>query len=61
MTCCLLCSGLPARTQDTIYLTKALKIDSIHHYGREAIYTDLLALQLYEGKHAPPLRETGRK
>jgi dienelactone hydrolase len=55
MTFCLLCSGLRARTQDTIYLTKALKIDSIHHYSREAIYTDLLALQLYEGKHAPAI------
>jgi pimeloyl-ACP methyl ester carboxylesterase len=55
MTFCLLCSSLRARTQDTIYLTKALKIDSTHHYGREAIYTDLLALQLYEGKNAPTI------
>jgi len=55
MIFCLLCSALRAWTQDTIYLTKALKIDSIHHYGREAIYTDLLALQLYEGKHAPTI------
>jgi len=53
ITICLSCSGLRAGAQDTIYLTKALKIDSIHHYGREAIYTDALAMRLYEGKVVP--------
>lgn len=49
----ILCSCLWASAQDTVYLTKALKTDSIHHYGREAIYTDLVAMRLYEGGAAP--------
>ncbi|MBN9381151.1 MAG: prolyl oligopeptidase family serine peptidase [Chitinophagaceae bacterium] len=49
----LLCSALWVGAQDTVYLTKALKTDSTHHYGREAIYTDLVAMRLYEGGAAP--------
>ncbi|HVW61966.1 MAG TPA: alpha/beta hydrolase-fold protein [Puia sp.] len=50
---CLACVALRAGAQDTVYLTKALRADSIHHYGREAIYTDLIAMRLYEGGPAP--------
>jgi len=53
LTFCLLCSALRAGAQDTLCLTKALRADSLHHYGREAIYTDLLAMRLYERGAAP--------
>lgn len=33
--------------QDTYYFTKGLFLPGIHHYGREAIYTDSLAFQMY--------------
>lgn len=40
--CILLCNA-----QDTVYFEKGLIANGIHKYGREAIYTDLLAYQLY--------------
>ncbi len=36
-----------ARAQDTIHLNKALFINDAYHYGREAVYTDAVAYQLY--------------
>ena len=43
------CIALAGRAQDTVYLEKAWKSDSVHHYGREALYTDAVAKGLYEG------------
>jgi len=34
-------------SQETFHFTQGLFIPGIHHYGREAIYTDSLAFQLY--------------
>jgi predicted esterase len=34
-------------SQETFFFTKGLFLPGIHHYGREAIYTDSLAFQLY--------------
>src|SRR3954453_19574162 len=34
-------------SQDTIPLTKALSLKDAYHYGREAVYTDALAYQLF--------------
>ncbi|MCH5600302.1 carboxylesterase family protein [Niabella ginsengisoli] len=39
--------------QDTIRFTKALAVQSGSRYGREAIYTDLLSYQLFNGKLRP--------
>jgi len=36
-----------ASSQETFYFTQGLFIPGIHHYGREAIYKDSLAFQLY--------------
>ncbi len=36
-----------AIAQDTAWFTKGLSIAGVHHYGREALYTDKLAYQLY--------------
>lgn len=38
-----------ALAQDTIHFTKALMVAGNSRYGREAIYTDLLAWKLYNG------------
>ena len=36
-----------AVAQDTAWFTKGLSVSGVHHYGREALYTDKLAYQLY--------------
>lgn len=36
-----------AFAQKTVYLNKGLFLPGVHHYGREAIYSDSLAFQLY--------------
>ncbi len=36
-----------AFTQQTFFFTKGLLLPGVHHYGREAIYSDSLAFQLY--------------
>ena len=41
----LLCKFAPA--QKTWYFTKGLLIKGLHHYGREALYSDTLAYLLY--------------
>lgn len=40
--------------QDTAWFTKGLAIYNVHHYGREAIYTDQLAYRLYNNTLATP-------
>jgi predicted esterase len=40
--------------QDTIHFTKALIVASNSRYGREAIYKDVLAWKLYNGKFSSP-------
>src|SRR5688500_5984616 len=34
-------------SQNVHHFTKGLSVSGVHHYGREAIYTDQLAYQLY--------------
>ena len=41
-------------SQEIFYFTKGLFIPGIHHYGREAIYTDSLAFQMYSQKLEKP-------
>lgn len=41
-------------SQDTVWLTKGLAIYNVHHYGREALYTDKLAFQLYNNTLLKP-------
>ncbi|MFT4016700.1 MAG: prolyl oligopeptidase family serine peptidase [Agriterribacter sp.] len=40
--------------QDTVYFEKGLSVSGVHKYGREALYTDLLAHQLYSGTLQKP-------
>ena len=40
--------------QDTIRFTKALMVSSNSRYGREAIYTDVLAWKMYNGNLSAP-------
>ncbi|MBX2921101.1 MAG: hypothetical protein KF746_02830 [Chitinophagaceae bacterium] len=40
-------SGIQA--QDTLYFKEGLMANGIHKYGREALYTDLLVYQMYNG------------
>lgn len=40
--------------QDTVFFTNGLMANGIHRYGREALYTDLLAYGLYSGTLASP-------
>lgn len=42
--------------QDTTWFTNGLSIAGIHHYGREAIYTDKLAYQLYINALSTPVQ-----
>ncbi|MBX3253439.1 MAG: prolyl oligopeptidase family serine peptidase [Chitinophagaceae bacterium] len=42
-----LVSGIHA--QDTLYFKEGLMANGIHKYGREALYTDLLVYQMYNG------------
>jgi predicted peptidase len=42
-------------SQDTIPLTKALSLRDAYHYGREAVYTDVLAYQLFSNTLQQPL------
>ena len=51
---CLLLSFL-CFSQDTIHLTKALAIRDVYHYGREAVYTDVLAYKLFNNTFQQPL------
>ena len=44
--------------QDTVYFKNGLMANGLHHYGREALYTDLLAHQLYNNMLQQP-RENG--
>src|SRR3954466_13866983 len=41
-------------SQDTIPLTKALSLKDAYHYGREAVYTDVLAYQLFSNTLQQP-------
>lgn len=49
---------LPVAAQDTVYFKSGLMANGLHHYGREALYTDLLAHQLYNNTLQQP-RENG--
>ena len=40
--------------QDTIHFTKALMVASNSRYGREAIYTDVLAWKMYNDSLSTP-------
>ncbi|MFT3936010.1 MAG: alpha/beta hydrolase-fold protein [Chitinophagaceae bacterium] len=40
--------------QDTVWLTHGIALPGVHHYGREALYTDQLAFQLYNNALAVP-------
>ncbi|MFT3702567.1 MAG: prolyl oligopeptidase family serine peptidase [Agriterribacter sp.] len=51
---CFLLSIFFCKAQDTVYLNEGLVVNGIHHYGREALYTDLLAYQLYSGTLQQP-------
>ncbi|TKK65861.1 alpha/beta hydrolase [Ilyomonas limi] len=42
-------------SQDTVSLTKALALRDAYHYGREAVYTDALAYQLFSNTLQQPL------
>ncbi|MEO8764169.1 MAG: PHB depolymerase family esterase [Ginsengibacter sp.] len=44
-----------AAAQKTYYFTKGLFIRGLHHYGREALYTDSLAYRMYTGALQPPV------
>lgn len=44
-----------AFAQDTVYFKNGLMANGIHRYGREALYTDLLAYQLYTGNLQRPV------
>ena len=44
-----------APAQKTWYFTKGLSINGLHHYGREALYTDSLAFRMYNGTLQPPV------
>lgn len=44
--------------QKTIHFTKGLYASGLHHYGREALYTDSLAFQLYN--HTMQAPEAGK-
>ncbi len=45
---------LSSFAQDTVYFRNGLMANGIHRYGREALYTDLLAYQLYTGSLQQP-------
>lgn len=45
---------LKINAQDTVYFEKGLWITGVHKYGREALYTDMLAHQLYAGTLQKP-------
>lgn len=40
--------------QDTVYFTKGLALNAAHRYGREALYTDHLAYQLFTNTQRQP-------
>ncbi len=40
--------------QDTLYFKEGLMINGVQHYGREALYTDLVAYQMYSGTLQQP-------
>ena len=42
-------------TQSEYYFTRGLAASGIHHYGREALYTDKLAYQLYTNTLKKPV------
>ncbi|PRY11681.1 putative esterase [Pontibacter ummariensis] len=48
-----------ARAQDVYQFTKGLVIQDAHQYGREALYTDQLAYQLYGGGLQKPAEGKG--
>ncbi len=50
----LLLPCVPAAAQDTIQFRNGLYVASPQHYGREAVYTDVLAYQLYTNTLTPP-------
>jgi dienelactone hydrolase len=43
-----------AKAQDAYQFTKGLVVEDCHQYGREALYTDQLAYQLYNGSLKQP-------
>ncbi|HRO46430.1 prolyl oligopeptidase family serine peptidase [Agriterribacter sp.] len=51
-------SALFVTAQDTVYFKNGLMANGLHRYGREALYTDLLAYQLYTHTLQQP-RENG--
>lgn len=51
------CSITFCAAQDTIYFDKGFQVNGVQHYGREALYTDLLAFQMYSGKLQAPTTE----
>jgi dienelactone hydrolase len=53
MVCILL--SVCAKAQDAYQFTKGLVIEDCHQYGREALYTDQLAYQLYNGSLKKPV------
>lgn len=50
----LLLPCVPASAQDTVQFKNGLYVASPQHYGREAVYTDMLAYRLYTDKLTPP-------
>jgi pimeloyl-ACP methyl ester carboxylesterase len=51
----LICVSKSILSQGVYYFTKGLYINGLHHYGREALYTDSLAYQLYSQKLQKPV------
>ncbi|MCU7548784.1 alpha/beta hydrolase-fold protein [Chitinophagaceae bacterium LB-8] len=49
------CIGKSTLAQEVYQFTKALTITSVHHYGREAIYTDQLAYQYFANTLKAPV------
>jgi hypothetical protein len=50
----LITSTVISFAQDTVHFTKGLMVNAPNRYGREAIYTDHLAYQLFNGSLKQP-------
>ena len=48
------CSIAFCAAQDTVYFDKGFQVNGVQHYGREALYTDLLAFRMYSEKLLAP-------
>lgn len=54
LVCCFVITTFYCSAQDTLYFKEGLMINGVQHYGREALYIDLLAHQLYSGTLQQP-------